>query len=75
LWYIHFNGSVSCRPYKFFSRKRLIWLKQVASLASRHEQITVRAAFFCLLRRSFLRFEQTRQLGFRRFRVITLLLD
>jgi hypothetical protein len=43
-----FNGSVSRRPYKFFSLHRLTGLTQVASLASRHEQITVRAAFFCL---------------------------
>jgi hypothetical protein len=34
-------------PEKFFSPPCLIRLIQVASLASRHEQITVRAAFFC----------------------------
>jgi hypothetical protein len=38
---------VSFRPKKFSARTRNLGLTQVASLASRHEQITVCAAFFC----------------------------
>jgi hypothetical protein len=41
-----FNVSVSRRPYSFSARTTVYGLTQVASLASRHEQITVRAAFF-----------------------------
>jgi hypothetical protein len=44
LWYIEFIGSVSLPPEKILSPHHR--LTQVASLASRHEQITVRAAFF-----------------------------
>jgi hypothetical protein len=41
--------SVSIPPVKFFSLRMDERLTQVASLASRHEQSTVRAAFFCPL--------------------------
>ena len=46
LWYLLFNVSVTLRPWSFSAStsNRLI---QVASLASRHKQITVCAAFFC----------------------------
>ena len=45
LWYIEFIGSESLPPERIFSPYHR--LTQVASLASRHEQFTVCAAFFC----------------------------
>jgi hypothetical protein len=40
------SASVSNRPRRFSARTRQHRLTQVASLASRHEQSTVHAAFF-----------------------------
>ena len=46
LWYIHFIRTWVLPVRQVFSRFVNQWLTQVASLASRHEQRTVRAAFF-----------------------------
>jgi hypothetical protein len=55
LWYIHFNGKREFPPVQFLSQHLNHRLTQVASLASRHEQITVHAAFFLPFTRPLLR--------------------
>jgi hypothetical protein len=47
LWYILIQREREVAARKSSSARPMIRLTQVASLASRHEQITVRAAFFC----------------------------
>src|ERR1700734_609269 len=52
MWYILFSVDFSQRAYLAkVSRALPTTREQVASLASRHEQSTVRAAFFCLFGR------------------------